>query len=117
MHNDPHPKSSTTQRLCSKSELPEEGCKEFTVAGQLIFVISHNGRHVAYVNECPHLGIALNWAPDKFLDSDGKYIQCSMHGALFKPEDGECIHGPCLGHYLREVTLKQEGDTIIAQLS
>lgn len=104
-----------TSLLCKTHELPSSGCKEYSLQGKPIFVVAHNNEHKAYVNECPHLGIDLNWAPDKFLDGDNKYIQCSMHGALFEVKDGECIHGPCQGQYLQPVELEQRGDDVFAK--
>ena len=34
------------------------------------------------------------------MDADNLFIQCSTHGALFKPGSGECIAGPCQGDSL-----------------
>ena len=56
----------------------------------------------SYLNCCPHTGVNLDWVPDQFLDTENIYIQCSTHGALFKVENGECIHGPCLGDHLKK---------------
>jgi nitrite reductase/ring-hydroxylating ferredoxin subunit len=56
-----------------------------------------------YVNACPHLGVALDWAPDRFLSSDGAYIVCSMHGATFDIASGLCLRGPCAGDSLEAV--------------
>ena len=68
------------------------------------------GEHVtAFVNSCPHTGVSLNWSPHQFLDVEGEFIQCSLHGALFRLDDGYCVRGPCVGqslHALR-VTLKE----------
>jgi len=54
----------------------------------------------AYKNHCPHTGAPLNWMPDQFLTRDGLYVQCSIHGALFKTQNGECFAGPCSGKFL-----------------
>jgi nitrite reductase/ring-hydroxylating ferredoxin subunit len=54
----------------------------------------------AYINQCPHMGVELNWMPGRFMDIDNLFIQCSTHGALFKPGSGECIAGPCQGEAL-----------------
>tara|TARA_Y100000813_G_scaffold182349_1_gene152012 strand:- start:63 stop:434 length:372 start_codon:yes stop_codon:yes gene_type:complete len=60
----------------------------------------------AYLNVCPHLGIELNWMPGRFMDSDNLFIQCSTHGALFKPGTGECIAGPCQGDALSALDIR-----------
>lgn len=102
--------------LCKTSDLPLEGSKAFNLKGTAIFVVAKENNHYAYVNECPHLGVDLNWAPDKFLDINNQHIQCSMHGALFSITEGECLHGPCLGDFLKSVTLHFDGDTVKASL-
>lgn len=70
------------------------------------------GQIVGYHNKCPHLGIQLEMIPDQFLDSSHSLITCSMHGALFRIEDGLCISGPCLEQALEPITLTQENDTL-----
>lgn len=64
------------------------------------FAVRHLGQTRIWRNACPHTGAPLNWLPDIFLSLDGKHIQCSLHGALFEPDSGRCIHGPCLGRSL-----------------
>jgi nitrite reductase/ring-hydroxylating ferredoxin subunit len=46
------------------------------------------------------LGLALEWEPDNFLDSEALYIRCCNHGAFFEIDTGNCIQGPCLGDAL-----------------
>lgn len=60
----------------------------------------------AYLNQCPHMGVELNWKPGGFMDSDNLFLQCSTHGALFKPRDGECIAGPCQGDALTALDIR-----------
>ena len=59
-----------------------------------------------YVNACPHLGVPLDWAPDRFLSTDGEHIVCSMHGAIFEIGTGLCLHGPCAGERLEVVAFE-----------
>lgn len=66
----------------------------------LIYV---NGQLFTYINSCPHTGVNLNWKPDEFLNHDETYIQCGMHGALFNIDNGQCIHGPCIGERLKTI--------------
>jgi nitrite reductase/ring-hydroxylating ferredoxin subunit len=63
-------------------------------------VVKHDGQIYAYLNHCPHLGIELNWQPDNFMSLEGTHIQCATHGALFEPDTGHCIAGPCRGQGL-----------------
>ncbi len=65
-----------------------------------------------YVNSCPHLGVPLDWAPNRFLSGDGGLIVCSTHGAVFRIEDGVCLHGPCHDDRLEPVTVHINDGTL-----
>jgi len=98
--------------ICTLAEIPEGSCKGFFIENQSYFVIHKYGKIYGYKNKCPHLGIQLEMIPDQFLDSSHSLITCSMHGALFRIEDGLCISGPCLEQALEPITLTQETDTL-----
>lgn len=109
------------QTVCTQDELAAGEAVEFRIqrnhsdpgAMPLTgFVLLHDDQPRAYVNQCPHLGIELNWMPGRFMDTDNLFIQCSSHGALFKPGDGECIAGPCQGDALTALDLRIQGDAI-----
>jgi nitrite reductase/ring-hydroxylating ferredoxin subunit len=68
-------------------------------------VVRRAGRLYGYVNRCPHNRIRLDFVPGDFLSEDGRYLRCGTHGALFRPEDGKCIRGPCKGKSLEPVAL------------
>jgi len=97
----------TDQRLCNIHDVDEEDSKEFFVKkgemDQSLLVVKKDGLLSVFVNSCPHLGVPMNMEPDRFLDSEKNFIMCSTHGALFKIDDGECVHGPCLGENLTPV--------------
>ena len=95
--------------LCLLSDLEEMQTIELTLEERQLFAIRQDNQLYAYWNSCPHMGIPLNWMPEKFLDLDGIFLQCSSHGALFQINDGECVGGPCVGDHLSPVTLKQDG--------
>lgn len=86
--------------LCRLDELPLHGSKGMQHRGTALFAVRQGERVFVYENRCPHRGIPLEWVADQFLDSSGRLIQCATHGALFLPESGECIAGPCTGAYL-----------------
>ncbi|MBT6106471.1 MAG: Rieske (2Fe-2S) protein [Porticoccaceae bacterium] len=94
--------------LCQLDDLQEMQTIELSIEERKLFAIRRDNQLYAYWNSCPHLGIPLNWMPDKFLDLDGSLIQCSSHGALFQVESGECITGPCAGDHLMQVELRVE---------
>ena len=88
-------------QLCRLEDLAIGSARSFLV-GQTRIVVVHTltGRVKAYLNRCPHLGVPLNWDNDRFMDSEGSLLRCATHGALFEPESGLCILGPCRGEYL-----------------
>ena len=69
-----------------------------------------------YKNQCPHTLINLNWQPDQFLSLDRSRIQCSMHGALFRINDGFCEWGPCQGMSLQNLLTTIENDDVFIWL-
>tara|TARA_R110002051_G_scaffold216514_1_gene280796 strand:+ start:14873 stop:15274 length:402 start_codon:yes stop_codon:yes gene_type:complete len=87
--------------LCSMEALPDPGSKGFVHQSQALFAVRQGQQVFVYENRCPHRGIPLEWVPDQFLDSSQRLIQCATHGALFLPESGECVAGPCAGAYLK----------------
>ena|SRR5690606_28360768 len=89
--------------LCHMDEIPEAGSKGFRVNNTALFAVKQQGRIYLYRNECPHIGVSLEWIPDQFLDSSKTLIQCANHGALFSIDNGKCIAGPCSGKSLTQV--------------
>jgi nitrite reductase/ring-hydroxylating ferredoxin subunit len=104
------------QVLCNSAELGEGQAQGVHAADRDIVVVRRNGRVHAYVNRCPHTGVNLEWLPHQFLDSSGKYLQCALHGALFRIADGHCVHGPCAGDALQPIAvIEQHGQIRLAQ--
>ncbi|MEJ0018670.1 MAG: Rieske (2Fe-2S) protein [Acetobacteraceae bacterium] len=77
-----------------------------------LFAVRQGETVFVYVNSCPHIGIALEWTPDRFLSGDGSRIVCATHGAEFRITDGECLRGPCFGDRLEHVAVQIENGTI-----
>ncbi len=103
--------------LCRLDEIPSPGSKGFAVSDGPercgIFVVrAADGVH-AYVNSCPHLGIPLDWVPDRFLTLDRTLIQCATHGAQFRINDGRCIFGPCRGASLSPVAVAVRDGAVV----
>lgn len=87
--------------LCRIDSIPDGSARGFGLdADTPILVVRRGESALAYINRCPHIGVQLNWLPDQFMSLDKLYLQCSMHGALFRIEDGLCIQGPCTGRSL-----------------
>jgi len=98
--------------LCATNELQSNQTKSFSIEGQKIFVVRDDNKYFAYLNNCPHQNIPLDWDNGQFLDYDKELIQCSSHGALFVIETGTCVAGPCIGASLKALDLKVVDNTI-----
>ena len=59
------------------------------------FALRFEGEVRAYMNRCLHVPTEMDWQPGEFLDSQQRYILCSIHGAAYEPRDGRCVGGPC----------------------
>lgn len=101
------------QRLCRLDELPHDGSLRLELpddpGGHGLCLIRRAGRSHAYLNRCAHMLAPMDWQPGQFLDRDGHYIVCALHGAHFRVEDGYCVAGPCKGARLTPVALREEG--------
>jgi nitrite reductase/ring-hydroxylating ferredoxin subunit len=64
------------------------------------FVVRRGDAVYGYVDRCPHAGLPLAQTLDQYLAADGALIQCSWHGALFEPDSGRCVAGPCVRQQL-----------------
>jgi nitrite reductase/ring-hydroxylating ferredoxin subunit len=106
-------------RLCALADIPDPGAKGFVFrAGEqlfLSFVVRRNGRLCGYVDRCPHAGTPLAMLPDRYLTREGDLILCSTHGAMFRPEDGLCLAGPCAGRALEPwAVVEADGEVVTA---
>ena len=77
------------------------------------FVVHRNGRLYAYANICPHRHHPLELEPHAFLIDNGSLIRCTSHGALFVPETGNCLAGPCTGRSLIALSCRAKPDGAI----
>ena len=96
--------------LCPREVIPENQARGFVLetphGDASVFIVRRADDIYAYYNRCPHTGVNLDWMPGRFLDITGKLIQCATHGALFRIEDGFCIHGPCVNRSLEAIPLR-----------
>lgn len=95
-------------KICHLSELDERESFGVETEQGPMFVVLKEGNWYAYRNQCPHLGISLDFVPHQFLSPDKSMIQCAMHGALFEKETGLCVSGPCEGQSLQPLLVIQE---------
>lgn len=107
------------QRLCAWDELEDNAGRGFTVeiagAPVAIVVVRRQDQVYAYRNVCPHRGTSLEWMPDRFMDPEREFLQCSTHDARFRVEDGFCVAGPCRGEALSPVPVRVvDGEVVFA---
>lgn len=99
--------------LCALGDLVDGEGREFTFGAPdlplRIVVVRRGDRAWAYVNCCPHNYVPLNDQPDRFVTFDHEWLICSIHGAIFRYEDGYCEDGPCRGRSLEAVDLYNDG--------
>jgi len=80
-------------------------------------MVNYQGRHFAYVNRCPHVGLSMDWVDNQFFTVDGRYLMCANHGAVFEPPTGECVWGPCLGVSLQSLPLEIVDQSIFVRFA
>lgn len=112
--------AATERVICRLGDLAEGGCAvKFTIASgepatQIpCFAIAFDGAVHAYVNSCPHRGTELDWQPGEVFEETGLYLMCATHGALFEPDSGLCVAGPCHGARLQSVAIDVCGNDVV----
>ncbi len=92
-------------RLCELAALDDPGARGFVFEAEGStfrgFVVRRGTGVAGYVDRCPHIGAPLALTPTAYLTRGGDHIICATHGALFRPDDGRCLAGPCVGRTLQ----------------
>jgi nitrite reductase/ring-hydroxylating ferredoxin subunit len=88
--------------LCNSQDLVEGGLAvpfDVTYAGQTCraFAIRFEGRPHAFLNRCTHVAMEMDFQPNRFFDDTGQWLLCATHGAVYAPDTGDCVGGPCRG--------------------
>lgn len=99
--------------ICAAGDVAEGSARGFCVNNEWLIVVKSESQFHVYRNQCPHLGIPLEWQPDDFMDPGGDLLRCATHGALFLPDTGECVAGPCAGEYLSAVNFRIRDNQLI----
>jgi nitrite reductase/ring-hydroxylating ferredoxin subunit len=108
--------------VCELNDIPSRKARGFQLARldetgaakPWPIVVVRWGRQVfAYVNQCPHDGVNLDWERNQFLDPHyGIRLMCGKHGALFDLVSGTCVEGPCKGASLTPVPVSLLGEEV-----
>lgn len=97
------------------------------------FVVNYRGTLRAYVNECAHIPMGLDWLENElpgvasragvpgdsrcgsgeFFDDESRYLVCATHGALYEPDTGYCVSGPSCGASLEPLRVEVEGEELV----
>ncbi|HEY7163079.1 MAG TPA: Rieske 2Fe-2S domain-containing protein [Candidatus Binatia bacterium] len=86
-------------------------CRKYRIDG---FLVNHDGSFFAYVNRCRHMATPLDFVQNEFFSEDRRYLMCYTHGALYEPENGVCVAGPCKGESLyRLPVIVDEGEVLV----
>ena len=73
------------------------------------FAIRFDGQVYAYLNQCAHVPMEMDYQPNRFFDSTGRFLMCATHGAIYRPETGECRGGPCRGGLIKIALTERNG--------
>ena len=103
--------------VCRSDELQERGLGfGFEVpwlgAVAAAFAIRYHGRVYAYLNQCAHAPVRMDWRPGEFFDHSRLYLVCATHGALYAPESGRCLGGRCNGRSLHRLGVVERDGSI-----
>jgi nitrite reductase/ring-hydroxylating ferredoxin subunit len=100
--------------LCNSADLVEGGLAvpfDVLYGGQTCraFAIRWQGQVHAYLNRCTHVAMELDWQPNRFFDDTGRWLLCGTHGAVYRPDTGACVGGPCRGALVRIALTESDG--------
>lgn len=102
-------------RVCAAGDLVDGGAgvrraARYADGDAVVFFVRYDGRVYGYLNRCAHVPMELDWVEGQFFESSGLYLMCATHGAIYAPDTGHCVGGPCRGARLRPVEV-EERDT------
>jgi nitrite reductase/ring-hydroxylating ferredoxin subunit len=108
--------------ICASADVVDSGDGvrfEVSVGGrpEPAFVVRYEGRVRAFLNRCAHLPMELDWKPGKFFDGEGLVLICSTHGAIYSPETGVCLAGPCTGRLVPVPVEERDGKILVKETS
>ena len=83
---------------------------------ELFVVRGGDGSVRAFENHCPHAGGPLNMLPDRFFARDGEHLLCTRHAAMFSPDSGACVRGPCVGEALNALPVEVTSEGVTTSL-
>ncbi|MEW6120792.1 MAG: Rieske 2Fe-2S domain-containing protein [Pseudomonadota bacterium] len=107
--------------ICASGQLQDGGLGVRFEIGrfgkpQPAFVVRHEGRVHAFLNQCGHVPVELDWQEGAFFDDSRLYLICATHGALYHPASGACVGGRCAGRGLIPVpVVERDGHVYVVE--
>jgi len=103
--------------LCPSEALQERGTAyvfELLEYGRPVrgFVLRFDGQVRGYLNRCVHVPMEMDWQEGQFFDSAGLYLMCATHGAVYAPDTGLCVGGPCRGAALAKLRIEERDGSV-----
>lgn len=100
--------------LCASKDLVDGGLGvpfEVVYEGKTCraFAVRWQGRVYAYLNRCRHVAMEMDYLPNQFFDDSGQWLMCATHGAVYRPDSGECVAGPGRGGLIRIAVSESDG--------
>ncbi|MDP3677801.1 MAG: Rieske 2Fe-2S domain-containing protein, partial [Methylotenera sp.] len=81
------------------------------------FVVRFKGEPYAYINQCAHVSVELDWNEGEFFTAQQDFLICSTHGAHYRPDNGFCVMGPCKGKSLKSIKVIEQNQKIIINVT
>ena len=108
-----NPIETTAIPLCNSADLVDSGeAVPFDVVycGRTMrgFAIRFGGTVYGYLNQCAHVPMEMDYQANRFFDSTGQYLMCATHGAIYRPQTGECRGGPCRGGLIKSAMSEED---------
>ncbi len=108
--------AEATVALCNSADLADSGLAvpfDVVYAGQTCraFAVRFEGQVQAYLNRCTHVAMEMDFQPDRFFDTEGRWLLCATHGATYAPDTGECVGGPCRAGLVK-ITLSESNGVV-----
>lgn len=91
----------------------------FVAGGQMaksVLVGRARGALRVFANVCRHQAVPLDLGGDSPMTDDGLHLLCHSHGAMYRPDDGYCVTGPCRGERLFAMRAREDGDAIVVDV-
>lgn len=102
--------------LCTSDALVERGAAvpfdvEYCGRKARGFAVRFNGQVHAYLNQCGHVPMEMDYQPNQFFDLTRQYLVCATHGAYYCPQTGKCRGGPGR-HSLIKIAIAETGGVV-----